>query len=1398
MPDQNQGASSSGGAKTRRKRPWLKLLAALFLVIIALVLLAPTLVSLGLGQGFIRGAINDSINGSASFADLKVGWFGGQSIKGLTIKDQAGAEVAKLDATIDGGLLSLLLSRSKPIQVALAGHVNGVIRPDGSLNFADLSPEKKPNHVKKPKPPRPPGQPVEAPALPPVTIKLDGLAASLDDQRTNDKLSLTLSKGVIQYVGPQQPATIDLEGQAQSASAGSGTFTVKGQAANLIDAKNRLTLRGGSLKLDAAMSRVPLRITLPGSEAPATISDLAIKIASDDLTGTIVADISAASQAAGGSPGSIKAQASVSKILLGTGELSLRGGGANISLIATNAPIAAGDVKGTLDSFTATIMSDDLTKRINVAVKGDARLEGRDPSSLAANVSVDDLLTPEGGVTFAVEKVTGTVSGQRVPTALLQPMLASTPIEASRDLGDLLDVRATFSAGQQREVSVSVAAPKATLELAASVNQADHSVVGSNLLLKVPAIHPELADKLAHVGLDRPGDLELHLTSFKIPAQDKTTGKFALADAAATGAIRLNGPLGVTLPIKAPAASTQPADATTGRIAPIEVASLAIDFDSPRLGDGLKTSGSLMVDGGKITIDERITNLFDQKGGLSPAGVMPVGSVAIDRLPRRTFAAFVPEDQREIVDETIGDSLSASVSTTAQGDALRAEATVTGQRLNVSLNGERRPEGLAVGGGTISLGLTPKLVAALQKGAANPITLQDAASCTIELQPFELANKPTVAGSDGASSKDLGPEFEIPLPPIRAIVAMPKAVLGGVPELAEPVSLSNLNMELQVYGSAAYRTYTANGDVQVARAKAERGVCGMRLQARVETKDGKLTPRADIGLADVSVGELERLMGKPAGAWSQWLGPDGTMRLFVEHVGGDINADIKANFPNVVGEFSVEVTDAAVSLAGGTTELRLPRAALQQRMNPPAEPGAKREDASAAETIEVLDDMPATLTVQKISFPRAMIQKQPFDPAAVLIDASLDGGALRLKSSSGATASLRDVSVQLNTKNLKDGVAFSMKGRAESNDPSAKPSTAPATAPAATAPSDLPPGTLDIQGAIVDLVSAESTLDTDAAKMRMTARASGIPTAIADAVTGMQGLLVAAVGPMMDVNAVADDFSKRSGDLDARIRTTNGWLNLPVRGNKDDSLRSEKNKPIQAELSITKPLRERLLEKINPILADIRTTEQPLRVSIPYAVLPTDGDVSKLKADVEITVGKVELDSGSTTLKVLAFFQQKGRETIPGSIEPISAKIRNGIVKYDKFSVRIDKYTLNYSGQIDLVKKEVDLRTEIPLKALGDAFKELEGYADNITVPLVTRGAFGKVKTTIDPKFDLGKAALDAGFKGTLENILNGKGKDGNGGGGGAGGILDDLLNRGDKDREKKDEKKKDDKKKDK
>ena len=68
----------------------------------------------------------------------------------------------------------------------------------------------------------------------------------------------------------------------------------------------------------------------------------------------------------------------------------------------------------------------------------------------------------------------------------------------------------------------------------------------------------------------------------------------------------------------------------------------------------------------------------------------------------------------------------------------------------------------------------------------------------------------------------------------------------------------------------------------------------------------------------------------------------------------------------------------------------------------------------------------------------------------------------------------------------------------------------------------------------------------------------------------------------------------------------------------------------------------------------------------------------------------------------------------------------------------------------------MSLRTKVPLAALAQTFEELEGYADKITVPLVTKGKFGKLKTEIDPDFDVGKAALEAGFKGALDDAVKG------------------------------------------
>ena len=80
-----------------------------------------------------------------------------------------------------------------------------------------------------------------------------------------------------------------------------------------------------------------------------------------------------------------------------------------------------------------------------------------------------------------------------------------------------------------------------------------------------------------------------------------------------------------------------------------------------------------------------------------------------------------------------------------------------------------------------------------------------------------------------------------------------------------------------------------------------------------------------------------------------------------------------------------------------------------------------------------------------------------------------------------------------------------------------------------------------------------------------------------------------------------------------------------------------------------------------------------------------------------------------------------------------------------------------YTGRIDLNTQTVDIRTEIPLDALAVTIEELQGYADKIVVPIVTRGKFGKLENRIDPDFDIAKAIAEAGLTGLIKEGLGGK-----------------------------------------
>lgn len=198
------------------------------------------------------------------------------------------------------------------------------------------------------------------------------------------------------------------------------------------------------------------------------------------------------------------------------------------------------------------------------------------------------------------------------------------------------------------------------------------------------------------------------------------------------------------------------------------------------------------------------------------------------------------------------------------------------------------------------------------------------------------------------------------------------------------------------------------------------------------------------------------------------------------------------------------------------------------------------------------------------------------------------------------------------------------------------------------------------------------------------------------------------------------------------------------------------NTSTRAELQLSTKLTSRLLKDLGPVLSDIRSVRHPIRMNITHAKASLEGDLSKLHADVRIDIGEVALDSGSLTMQLLPLFNTKHVEVVPAYFDPIHIEIRNGIATYKEFRLTLaNKYSIPYSGTIDLTTRRLQLKSAIPLTGLGYSIKELRGLATDIDVPVLITGTIDKPVVDVDPSFDLGKLLLQSGIGTVLGETLD-------------------------------------------
>lgn len=120
-----------------------RLLLVLLIVVViacsAVLLAMPSLLSTTTGRSFLVDSVNKKIPGTVRIDSLSLSWFGGQQMRGVTIRDPSGHPVVSLDRfTTEATLLSLARGQLSFGRTEIAGlRADIVVDPNGAINLEE-------------------------------------------------------------------------------------------------------------------------------------------------------------------------------------------------------------------------------------------------------------------------------------------------------------------------------------------------------------------------------------------------------------------------------------------------------------------------------------------------------------------------------------------------------------------------------------------------------------------------------------------------------------------------------------------------------------------------------------------------------------------------------------------------------------------------------------------------------------------------------------------------------------------------------------------------------------------------------------------------------------------------------------------------------------------------------------------------------------------------------------------------------------------------------------------------------------------------------------------------------------------------------------------------------------
>jgi hypothetical protein len=1014
----------------------------------------------------------------------------------------------------------------------------------------------------------------------------------------------------------------------------------------------------------------------------------------------------------------------------------------------------------------ATIQTSDAAKDVRVQFTTSATIASAPAGDVAGDFTLAQLLNNVGGLAPSVRttSVRGTAKVTQIATAIAQPFVQQLGLDLPREVGPLLDLSVTAaSTPGAGSIDVDFMASAESLNANGAITVSSEQVTTRGRGVRIIAqnagrLAGALAGKNNWIVGAAPGVSEVVIdVSSATLRKDSATHAYAIEKSNVVASIAARG---LTI-----------ANAQAHGVGPITLddvtTNLTIDTSTVRA----VVQGSMQHQGQpfrtRINID--LPGLLQGGGKIADAVTLrPRGSVSIDDLPSSVLAMVSPAptvqgatepgamDVAGLLREIIGPVSSITLETKpGEGSALDARMTLQSSQLTVESSAMLSNERIAMQGPlVIQTNITPEVFEQVLTRVAPTMASRPRLTATtqarLEVQPLVLPldaqRKPLLAqgGTLDATltiptnvvfdnvSMGEGKVARLGAQGLRLQVQAPLASLlpqggvnGGTPGEGKLTLKGNILGEDRVLGvmDASLRATLSAGKPLGLNGKGGGGT--ITLASTVSSLDTKL---------------VESLLGKP-GLLSGALGDTAAVWLDASGTPDNANASLTLQAPNLTtsGPLKLLMRPDRLELAEpASLTLRAQPSFVNALLAPKgAGGGGGGTSAGAAGSPALTLVQPATIEAKL----DRMILPRGAQGAAPDVSATLAIPSLALRTSDNRALQLSTTTLTVRTESQTPGRAMNFALVVED----AKVDGAEGS------------GKLSMTGAMRNVMDAQGRFDVANAVVDAKGKMPAFPTAIADVFAKQDGLLVDALGPIVDVDLDVRGMpvgegggsgggARAPGSIDFQARSPRA--SAAIKGEIGSGVLTC-SQPLTANLvEVTRLLSNRVIKGL-PLLGSFEKTAQdaPAVLSGTGVTIPLSSDFSKLNGEFKLDPGEARFGTSGVFGELLNVAGLKTGGVVGRRLEPITVSVRQGVATYPKWTLPLGEFNVQTEGTVDMVSRTVDVVTWIPLGALSDQAAGrfntglgaiLGGAAPQMELasmlPFRTRGSLDNPKTEPDLK----------------------------------------------------------------